>query len=101
MNYKYSLIAAAQMHIEGYFSQKSQAFKRKNPGNLRRKDGIFIQYPSVLEGYTALVKNVTANKGNTLKAYVYKFAPEKDNNNTAAYLSLLCTLTGFGEGEVI
>ena len=101
MNYKYSLIAAAQMHIEGYFSTKSPAFKRKNPGNIRRKDGIFIQYPTVLEGYTALVDNVKANKGKTLKAYIFKYAPPADNNNTAAYLTLLCTLTGFAETEVI
>lgn len=90
------LIAACMMHVEGYYSTKSLAFRNKNPGNIEviGKPGVFRVYPDALAGYLALVQDIAANAGKPLSAFLSKYAPPNENNTAGLYIPEVCTLAG-------
>lgn len=96
---KYTLLAACMMHVEGYYSTQSLAFKNKNPGNIE-KDGKLIIYPSIIFGYTKLVGDILANVGTPLNTFIAKYAPPNENN-TSLYLQLVCELSGLAPNEIL
>lgn len=104
MNPRYALIAACMMHVEGFYSTKSLAFKHKNPGNIMEfhPDGTrgLRTYPTVLDGFVALVADIAANAGMTLGAFVNKYAPPVENQ-TSMYIEVVSTLTGIAPTERI
>ncbi len=94
------------MQEEGWFASNSLARKNNNPGNIRTWGqvpvvGGYAHFPSALAGYTALLIDIDANAKLTLRAFLNKYAPAADNNNTFSYLQLVCTLTGFGPDELV
>lgn len=99
---RYALLAACMMHEEGYYSTKSLAFRNNNPGNLEVPDsgGQFQHYGTKLQGYEALVKDIQANAGTTLRAFIAKYAPP-DENNTSLYLQVVSVLSQIGEDELL
>lgn len=88
------------MHMEGYYSTQSLAFRNRNPGNIEHPTGGFVQYPNVLAGYNALVEDIGANHGKTLREFIAKYAPPNENN-TSEYLEVVSTLSGIGADEVL
>lgn len=99
---RFGFLAACMMHVEGYYSIKSAAFKNRNPGNLRAPGDTtgFRQFGSPISGYVALVNDIQANAGKTLRSFVNKYAPPSENN-TSDYLQIVSTLTGIGPDEAI
>lgn len=87
------------MHVEGYYSTKSLAFKNNNPGNLESY-GIYRHFPTKIAGYEALVKDIGANIGKPLNVFITKYAPSNENN-TSLYLQIVCELTGMLPDEVL
>jgi hypothetical protein len=106
MNPRYCLLAACVMHMEGYYSVESQAFRNHNPGNIENlpraqaTEGKFIVYPDALRGYCALVNDIAANAGKPLRAFIAKYAPPNENN-TSEYLEVVSTLSGMPLDEVL
>jgi len=94
-----------------------RGYRNNNPTNIRKNeftypgeivpstDKSFKQFKSREYGYRAalaLLKNSYIPKGyNTITKIITRWAPAKDNNNTAAYISDVCQLTGLTPGEVI
>lgn len=88
------------MHMEGYYSTKSLAFRNCNPGNIEDGHGAYRIYPDRLTGYEALVSDIEANKGKTLAEFIAKYAPPNENN-TSAYLQIVSTLSGISAEDVL
>lgn len=97
---KYNFLAACMMHVEGYYSIKSLAFKNNNPGNIEESDGIYRRYDTKIDGYTALVNDIQANIGKPLNTFIAKYAPPNENN-TSAYLQEVCILTGMNPTDIL
>lgn len=99
---RYNLLAACMMHMEGYYSTQSKAYRNRNPGNLevRGKPGVFRVYRSPVDGYTDMIQDILDNKGKTLRAFIAKYAPPNENN-TSEYLDVVSTLSGIGPDEVL
>jgi hypothetical protein len=100
MNPRYALLAACMMHMEGFYSTATLAFKNHNPGNIEAPGGKFIVYASALAGFEALVSDIAANAGKTLSAFIAKYAPPNENN-TSLYLQVVSTLSGIGVNDVL
>ena len=104
MNPRYCLLAACMMHMEGYYSIESRAFRNKNPGNIENPpqaqatEGTFIVFPTALRGYCALVNDIAANAGKQLHVFIAKYAPPNENN-TSEYLEVVCSLSGMTQDE--
>jgi len=96
---KYGFLAACMMHVEGYYSTKSLAFKNNNPGNIEH-NGQYRRYPDKLSGYTALISDITLNAGTPLQHFIAKYAPPTENN-TSLYLQIVCELTGMKPNDVL
>jgi hypothetical protein len=67
------------------------------------KDPVFESYVDMESGIRAgLINlyNAYFSKGLTLAAMVHKYAPEKDNNNEAAYVAFLSEKTGVLSNQV-
>jgi len=94
------LLAACMAHMEGYYSTNTLAFKNNNPGNIEKPGGGFQVYPSKVNGFIALVWDIEANRGKTLRAFIAKYAPPNENN-TSLYLQVVSTLSGIGEDEIL
>ena len=88
------------MHVEGYYSVKSEAFRNRNPGNLEHADGKMQVYGSVLEGFTALLNDIADNAGKTLSEFLDKYAPDSEND-TNLYINVVSRLSAIGPGEVL
>jgi hypothetical protein len=100
---KYHLLAACIMHIEGYFSTQSLAFRNKNPGNLRPvgKTTGFQTFDSAVDGYAALYADIYAHAGLiTLSEFIARYAPPTENNSVL-YLHLASELSGISPTEVL
>ena len=99
---RYNLLAAAMMHMEGYYSTESKAYRNRNPGNLevRGKPGVFQVFRSPIDGYTALIQDILDNKGKKLRDFIAKYAPPNENN-TSEYLEVVNTLSGIGADEIL
>ena len=98
INARYALIAACMMHVEGFYSIKSLAFQRKNPGNINVHAG--QAYPSIQDGFNALVADIAANSGSPLQNFIAKYAPSNENDSFG-YALTVSTLTGIGLTEKI
>lgn len=97
---RYYLLAACMMHEEGYYSVKSLAFRNKNPGNIESKPGVYNVYPTIMVGFSALVRDIMANIGKPLRAFISKYAPPNEND-TSTYLQVVSTLSGIGPDEIL
>lgn len=97
---RYNFIAACMMHVEGYYSIKSIAFRNNNPGNIEDHPGHYAVYATKLQGYEALVNDIIANKGKTLRQFISKYAPPNEND-TNSYMSIVSTLSQVGLDEVL
>src|ERR1035437_7361359 len=67
------------------------------------KDPVFESYVDMESGIRAgLINlyNAYFSKGLTLAAMVHKYAPEKDNNNEAAYVAFISEKTGVLSNQV-
>lgn len=95
---RFALLAACMMHVEGYYSTLSLAFKNHNPGNIRQDASSYKTFPTALDGFLALVNDITANKGKTLRTFIAKYAPPVENN-TSQYLTLVSELSGIGADD--
>jgi hypothetical protein len=106
VNPRHALIAACMMHVEGFYSTKSAAWKHNNPGNIMQpvagQHGKFElrTYPTIQAGYEALVADVAANKGSTLGHFVAKYAPPTENDSLM-YMTVVSNLTGIAINEKI
>jgi hypothetical protein len=100
MNPRYALLAACMMHMEGFYSIKSMSFRNRNPGNIEHANGTMQVYPSIQDGFVALVSDIEKNKGHKLCDFIAKYAPPSENN-TSTYLSVVSTLTGIAPTEVL
>jgi hypothetical protein len=95
---RYALLAACMAHVEGYYSIKSLAFQRCNPGNIEVHEG--KRYDTPVAGFAALVSDIAANKGKTLSQFIEKYAPPSENDSVF-YLHEVSTLSGIGPDEVL
>jgi len=100
MNPRYCLLAACMMHMEGYYSVESKAFRNRNPGNIEHAGGTMMEFPTAQAGFAALVADIAANAGTTLRAFIAKYAPPSENN-TSEYLRVVGTLSGMAVDEVL
>lgn len=100
MNPRYALLAACMMHVEGYYSTKSLAFKNRNPGNIEDGTGKFRVFDSPLAGFIYLLGDITANAGKTLTQFLSKYAPPVEND-TNMYVQVVSTLSGIQPTEVL
>lgn len=94
------MIAAAIAHCEGYFSVKSIAFRQNNPGNIRATPLSYKTYVSKQTGWSALLADIHANEGKTLREFITKYAPPSENN-TDVYLNVMVLLTGIQPDDAI
>lgn len=88
-------LANAIATYEGYKKTGTLADRQRNPGNLRfagqknavRGDKGFAKFKTHQDGFNALVAQIKldSNRNLTLRQFIYKYAPPKENN-TAAYL---------------
>lgn len=88
-----NLIAAAIAHMEGFYSVKSLAHRNSNPGNIEHPDGGFVVYPDPSVGWAALVADITANGGKTLRSFITRYAPPSEND-TATYIQTVAAICG-------
>lgn len=88
-------LANAIATYEGYKKTGTLADRQRNPGNLRfagQKNAVkgekgFAKFKTHQDGFNALIAQIKldANRNLTLRQFIYKYAPPKENN-TAAYL---------------
>lgn len=100
MTPRFALLAACMMHVEGFYSTESRAFRNHNPGNIEHADGTMRVYGSPVEGFEALVADIAANTGKPLGAFIAKYAPPSENE-TSEYLQVVSTLSGIGPDELL
>jgi hypothetical protein len=99
--YRHHLLAACMMHMEGYYSVLSVAFRNHNPGNIKYgPGGAFKVFDTALEGYAALVRDIGANTGKTLREFISKYAPPIENN-TDIYIDVVSRLSEIGKDEIL
>jgi hypothetical protein len=100
MDARIYLLAACMMHVEGGFSIKSLAHQNNNPGNIEDGNGKFLHFTTMTVGFAALASDIMANQGTTLRNFLAKYAPPLENDTTM-YLTVVSTLSGIGQDEVI
>lgn len=93
-----------------------RGLRNNNPGNIRRnsdvfqgevtpsRDKEFKQFKTMAHGYRAVFK-ILSNyhriyKLTTIRKMIGRWAPENENN-TAAYVSLVCSYSGIGPDDLI
>ena len=91
--------------MEGWNVQGSIAQRNNNPGNLRSGlnqvgsentvSGTFATFATPADGWTALQAqiDIQAGQGQTLRDFIYQYAPPNENN-TSAYLNNLVSSLG-------
>jgi ABC-type sugar transport system substrate-binding protein len=97
---RFALIAACMMHVEGFYSTKSLAYRNRNPGNLEHADGVMRVYPTITDGFRALLQDIAANAGRQLGAFLVKYAPPSENDS-AMYVHTVSVLSGIPATEPI
>lgn len=95
-----NLIAAAIAHVEGFYSTKSLAYRHKNPGNIRDSPTTYATYFTIEAGWWHLVEDILRNQGKRLDEFLSKYAPNTEND-TAAYITEVCALTGYKPESVL
>jgi hypothetical protein len=88
------------MHVEGYYSTKSPAFKNRNPGNIEDSTGKFRVFESPLAGFIYMLGDISANAGKTLSQFLSKYAPSVEND-TSMYVQVVSTLSGIKLDEIL
>ena len=101
-------IAESIAEMEGFYKANSRSQRQNNPGNLRAwgktpvLDG-FCNFPTPVEGWNALRRQVDKNVGRGLdlygffggKANVYPgFAPDSDGNRSRNYAEFVAKRVG-------
>lgn len=97
-------------------SELPRGLRNNNPGNIRRnsdvfqgevnpsRDKEFKQFKNMAYGYRAMYKILSNyyNKYrlNTIRKMISRWAPENENN-TAAYVSLVSSYSGIGPDDLI
>src|ERR1035437_5315208 len=93
--------------FEGYNVPGSIASRNNNPGNLRSGvnqigsentvSGTFATFASPADGWAALQAQIDrqAGQGQTLRDFIYQYAPPTENN-TSSYLNNLVSSLGVG-----
>lgn len=76
------------------------SFRNRNEGNIENPDGTMKVFPTLLDGFIALVDDIQANAGKTLSSFIAKYAPPIENN-TSMYLEVVSKLSGIGEQEIL
>lgn len=99
-------IMAAMLFEETAFRLNTLGHHLNNPGDLRTWGTVplinhFAKFDKMQDGVLALYKDIMANVGKTLRAFVYTFAPPGDGNNSSAYLAFVSSWTGIGIDEII
>lgn len=89
-----NLLAAAMMHMEGAFRVSSLAWRNNNPGNIMDDTHKLRTYNTKEEGYDALVEDILANRGSSLRNFITKYAPPTENA-TSLYIQVVCSITGY------
>jgi hypothetical protein len=100
MDPRFALLAACMMHVEGFYSTKSPAFRNHNPGNIEHPDGTMRVFPTALDGFEFLVGDIAANRGKPLRDFIAKYAPPNENN-TSMYLEVVSELAGIAKDEAL
>jgi hypothetical protein len=92
------------------------AWITRNPGNIREgekygaykgkklyvnKVGGYAIFPDAATGLLAMVKVLRAYGALTIRQAIYKYAPEKDGNDPAAYLATVIRGTKFSESSIL
>jgi hypothetical protein len=80
------------------FAGQAGATKEGGPG------GRFAVFPSMLEGVAAMagqLQRYSASGVNTVASIISKWAPQKDSNNTAAYIASVSKRMGVGPNELL
>lgn len=108
-------------YVENTVMGNTKGERNNNPGNLNLRDGSgkvipwqglsatqtdsrFAQFDDVTYGIRALHKNLMTMFGrglNNVQKIITAWAPQKDNNNTAAYIADICNRTGFAANQII
>lgn len=101
MNPRDALIAACMMHVEGYYSTKSLAFRNCNPGNIELSPGRFRVFDSPLSGFIYLLGDIKANYGKTLGQFLSKYAPPSENDTQGMYVPVVSILSGVKQDEIL
>ena len=93
--------------MEGWNVSGSIAQRNNNPGNLRSGvnqigsentvSGTFATFATPADGWAALQNQIDkqAGQGQTVRDFIYQYAPPSENN-TSAYLNSLVTSLGVG-----
>lgn len=97
----------------------TRGYKNNNPGNIRPEQPVnkswvgektpstdkgFKQFVSMPYGYRAMFVNLKgyfANGYNTITKIISAWAPQKDNNDTAAYIAAVARFTGKDPNELL
>lgn len=96
-----------------------RGLRNNNPLNLRisgidwrgkvplslNTDGSFEQFDNLQHGIRAALINlrtyIKRHRVNTPQAIIQRWAPASDGNNTTAYISKVCSLTGLRPAQII
>ena len=88
-----NLVAFAIAHMEGFDRVKSRARRNHNPGNIEHTLGGFVVYPDASSGWKALVQDIRANSGKTLRQFLTRYAPPSEND-TETYIQTVASICG-------
>ena len=99
-------ILGAMLFEETAFKLNALGHQQNNPGDLRTWGTVpiqnhFAKFDNMTDGVLALYKDILANVGQTLRTFVFKFAPPSDGNNSAAYLAFVSGWTEIAPDDVI
>ncbi len=94
-----------------------RGLRNNNPGNIRintdvfqgeitpSKDKAFKQFRTMAYGYRSIFRILLtykrAYKLSTIQQWISKWAPPEDNNDTSAYIGLVCRYSGQSATNVI
>ena len=113
-----SAAATAEVYDYSSYGDKiSRGYRNNNPCNVRigsspwkekitpNTDGLFEQFTSTPYGYRAALMTMRTyirDYGlNTVKEIITRWAPAKDNNDTADYINRVCKYTGMKPDTII
>ena len=91
-------VADGIMHFEGWIPG-SRSYRNRNPGNLESGPGVYREFPSLVDGYQALLEELRSKfsgenqhgigPDSTLLQLFNVYAPPSDNNPTNKYCSFV------------
>ena len=103
-------VADAIMKFEGW-QPGTRSYRNRNPGNLEDGLGNYKVFPSLVEGYSALLTDLSdkflghtrtgLGPDSTILQLMMKYAPPADNNPTQAYTDFICNWCTKALGKTI